>query len=288
MPMNGLLLRIGELGQGTSPAVRSLAANVSRDPRAAASLTIRELADASHASASTVTRFCRQLGCSGYREFQRALVYELASVDEASDVAIEGICSADGAEQILGKVVQSDIRSLEALERLIDPVVLEECAAAIAGARVVSLFGVGASLLVARDLELKLNRVDKQCHVYEDWHSQMLCARNIHADDLAIVFSYSGLTREMVEVARIVRQRGARLIAVTRIAGSELAEGADWVLGLAASEPLVRSGAMASRMSQLAVVDALYALYVARDYDRCAKTMLRNYDEKRAKGGDHD
>lgn len=284
MLMRGLLLRIKELSQSTCPAVRSLAENISRDPRAAVACTIRDLADMSHASASTVVRFCRKLGCSGYKEFQRELVYELASMEDANDVAIEDISSADGADRILRKVVQSDIRSLEALERLLDPGVLEDCVAAIASARVVNLFGVGASLLVARDLELKLNRVDKQCHVYEDWHSQMLCARNIHADDLALVFSYSGLTREMVEVARLVRQRGARLIAVTRIVGSELAEQADWVLGLATSEPLVRSGAMASRMSQLAVVDALHALYVARDYDRCAKTMLQNYDEKRPKG----
>lgn len=34
--------------------------------------------------------------------------------------------------------------------------------------RVVNLYGVGASLLVARDLEQKLTRVDKECHMRED------------------------------------------------------------------------------------------------------------------------
>lgn len=281
MPTRGLLLRIKELAQGTSPALRCIAESVTRDPRAAADLTIRGLAAASSSSPSTVVRFCRKLGCRGYKEFQRELVYELAAMEHTPDVTIEGVGAGETAEQVLDKVARSDVHSLEATARLIDPEVLGACADAIAASRVVDLFGIGASLLAARDLELKLNRVDKQCHVYEDWHSQLLCARNMHRDDVAIVFSYSGLTREMVEVARLVHLSGARIIAITRAQGSELADEADWVLGLATSEPLVRSGAMGSRLSQLMVVDALYTLYVARDYERSTKTMLRNFEEKR-------
>ena len=52
------------------------------------------------------------------------------------------------------------------------------------------------------------------------------------------------------------------------------------LLGVAASEPLVRSGAMASRMAQLMVVDALYAAYVASDYERATYVIKQNYIEK--------
>ena len=41
---------------------------------------------------------------------------------------------------------------------------------------------------------------------------------------------------------------------------------------------------MGSRLSQLLVVDALFALYVTRDYERCTKMMLRNFDEKKPEG----
>lgn len=61
---------------------------------------------------------------------------------------------------------------------------------------------------------------------------------------------------------------------------SKLATMADAVLGVAASEPLVRSGAMASRMAQLMVVDALYAAYVASDYERATHVIKQNYIEK--------
>lgn len=284
MPNRGLLLRIRELKLSTSPAIRDLAESVDRDPRAAAELSIRDLAQASRTSASTVVRFCRKLGCGGYKEFQRELVYELASMDDVNDVALEDISPNDNAEHVLRKVLHSDVRSMEATERLLDPRVLDECARAIEECRVVCLFGIGASQLVARDLEAKLSRVDKECRLHEDWHGQLLMARNLHADDVALIVSYSGLTQEMLTVARRARTRGAKVIAITRAVGSDLADEADLVLGVASTEPLVRSGAMGSRMSQLLVVDALYAVYVTRDYERCSNIMLRNFTEKRPGG----
>lgn len=281
MPTRGLLLEIRELRRSASPAIRELVEKVEECPKEVADLTIRDLARMSGTSASSVVRFCRKLGFSGYREFQRALIHELASMEGVNDVPLEDIVPDDDAERVLEKVLKSDIKSMEATARLLDPTVLEECAEAIFSCGTVRLYGAGASLLVARDLESKLERIDKDCRVHDDWHAQILSARNMHEDDVAIIFSYSGLTREMLSIARCAHARGARVIAVTRVMGSELADEADWVLGVAPSEPLIRSGAMGSRMSQLLVVDALFATYVARDYERCSKIMLGNISEKR-------
>lgn len=44
--------------------------------------------------------------------------------------------------------------------------------------------------------------------------------------------------------------------------------------------PWSPSGAMASRMAQLMVVDALYAAYVASDYERATHVIKQNYIEK--------
>lgn len=282
MPGKGLFLRMREQKQNASPAARSIIEYIEKDPQVVSAQSIHELAVNTNTSASTVVRFCRKLGCDGYKEFQRELVYELAWMAEEGDIALGDITPDDVATRVVRKVMSSNVRSIEATERLLNVRTLEQCAEALVRCRVVDLFGVGASLLVAHDLELKLTRTDKECHVYDDWHNQMLCAKNMHADDLAIVFSYSGMTSEMITVARYAHERGAKVIAVTRALGAgDLYDEADWVLGVAASEPLVRSGAMASRMSQLAVVDALYAVYVTKDYERCTNVMLHNYDEKK-------
>lgn len=277
----GLLLRLREQRPYASPAEHNIIEYVLADPGEVVSMSIRALAEETFTSPSTVVRFCRKLGCAGYKEFQRELVFELASLKEHADVALRDVDANDGVEAIVEKVAQSDELSIRATARLIDPATLDSCATLIAQARRVDLFGIGASLLVAHDLAMKLSRVDKPCYVNDDWHNQRLCAKNMHPDDVAIVISYSGFTEEMITCARLARTQRAQVIAITR-AGNDagLSRYADFVLGVAASEPLVRSGAMGSRMSQLFVVDALYAVYVAKDFDRCSEIIRRNYSIK--------
>lgn len=177
--------------------------------------------------------------------------------------------------------MKSNVRTIEATARTLDYTVLERCAAHLKRARAVNLFGIGASRLVAHDLAQKPMRVDKECHLYDDWHDQLLCAKNMHEGDMAIAFSYSGLTQEVLDCTAEAQRHNCLVVAVTKVDGSsKLATMADAVLGVAASEPLVRSGAMASRMAQLMVVDALYAAYVASDYERATHVIKQNYIEK--------
>ncbi len=244
---NGLLLRLRERELSASPAERNVIAYVSAHPHEVVGLSVRGLADVTFSSPSSILRFCKRLGFAGYKEFQRELIAELALLGDKKDVAL-------------------------------DYTVLERCAAYLKRARAVNLFGIGASRLVAHDLAQKLMRVDKECHLYDDWHDQHLCAKNMHEGDIAIAFSYSGLTQEVLDCTAEAQRHNCPVVAVTKVDGSsKLATMADAVLGVAASEPLVRSGAMASRMAQLMVVDALYAAYVASDYERATHVIKQNY-----------
>lgn len=281
MEANGLLLRLREHETDGSPAERNISRFVQHDPQRAVSMSARELAAATFSSPSTVVRLCKKLGYAGYKEFQRELLLELALMGDESDIALEDIKQGDDISHIIRKVVKSDIQSIEATSKMMEVEIVERCISMMRDARVVDIFGIGASRLVAHDLAQKLARIDKESHSFQDTHDQILCAENMHADDLAIVFSYSGRTAEMLECARLAHVAGAPVIAVTRMnEESEIALIADCVLGIAASEPIMRSGAMASRMAQMAVVDILYAAYVAEDYERSTDLIRRNYIEK--------
>lgn len=279
---NGLLLRLRERELSASPAERNVIAYVSAHPHEVVGLPVRGLADVTFSSPSSILRFCKRLGFAGYKEFQRELIAELALLGDKKDVALEDISMDGSVERIVGKVMKSNVRTIEATARTLDYTVLERCAARLKRARAVNLFGIGASRLVAHDLAQKLMRVDKECHLYDDWHDQLLCAKNMHEGDMAIAFSYSGLTQEVLDCTAEAQRHNCPVVAVTKVDGSsKLATMADAVLGVAASEPLVRSGAMASRMAQLMVVDALYAAYVANDYERATHVIKQTTSRNR-------
>ena len=276
--MQAVRLHLEEYRQHASSAECDIIDYVLSNFREAAGKSIHELADKTYTSASTVVRLCKKLGCAGYREFQQALVYELAVSDKSNDIAVSGVISGDSTEKVIEKVTSRNIASLELTKQLLEADAIDEGVSLMMEARSICLFGIGASLLVAHDLQLKLMRLNIACNLCDDLHSQLLYAKNTGREDLAIVISYSGLTREMLECAWIVKANGAKLVAITRSGvDSELARRADFVLGVAETEHVLRSGAMSSRIAQLNVIDTLFVAYVNRNYEKSVRRFSSNY-----------
>lgn len=163
-----------------------------------------------------MVRICRVIGFQGYKELRHALTLELATLGENGSHREKDITPQDSLQEIVEKVTHKNIQSLLDTQRLLLLDELEQCVELIANARTVLLFGIGSSLCVAKDTYLKFLRLDKPCVVNEDSHSQLLQARNATAQDVGIVFSYSGQTMEMIQCIKEMKAGGAPVIAVTR------------------------------------------------------------------------
>lgn len=279
--MASLLARLQQYRESASPAERGLVMKLLEDPEAIAGLSIHELAELGFASPSTVSRLCRKLGLRGYRDFQRQLIYDLALLRESERSMIDDLHPTDTTAQTAAKVVKGNIDALTLTEKLNDASVFDACVDLMAEARAINLFGMGASLLSARDLHYKLLRIGVVCNLIDDWHGQLLYASNSGPGDVAIAISYSGSTREVNTCVSKAKERGARIIAITGSGfDSALASLADEVLLVASTEPLMRSAATASRIGQLGVIDILFKSFVNRDYERYAEILERNQIHK--------
>ncbi len=278
--MNSVLLRLREQYQSFSNAERQVADRIMAQPWLVVDMSIHELARHTFSSASTIVRLCGRTGYSGYREFRKALTLELAQRKESKKNEQRQIGRSDSLEDIMDKVTWLNINSLEETRLLLDAQVLRTCVEMLRGARVIYLFGLGASLCSAKDAYLKFLRLNKLCIVNEDWHSQLLQARNATPEDLALVFSYSGATVEIVECMRALKENHTPIIAITRCVQSPVSELADQNLYTAATESLFRSGAMSSRMSQLNMVDILYTALANEEYEQSVEQLSRTHIRK--------
>ena len=72
---------------------------------------------------------------------------------------------------------------------------------------------------------------------------------------------------------------------MTNFAGSPIAASADLLLTTAARETTFRSGAMASRIAQLALVDCLFAGVAQRSYDEAIEALKTTYAVVRSRHG---
>lgn len=278
--MKSVLVRLQEYSKKASGAEKGIVRYILDNPETAAESSVHELAAAAFSSSSTIVRLCHKLDFKGFKELQKSLLYELALRRESRSREEKEIGKEDSLEDIVSKVTYKNIVSLEDTMKLMDTEILKTCVDLLTSCECVSLFGMGSSLLVARDLHLKLLRVDKNCRICDDWHAQLLQARNINKNDLAIMISYSGFTEETISCAEAVKKNGAPILAITRFDHSPLAQIADYTLSVAATELIFRSGAMSSRISQLNVVDILYTAYVHENYEKCIGQFSKTHIQK--------
>lgn len=211
---------------------------------------------------------------------QLAVAYELAVRDQTKRHQQQAIERNDSLEQIIEKITYRNIVSLEETEELMDLATLRRCVDLLHRARVIYLFGMGASFCTAKDAYLKFLRANKLCILNEDWHSQLLQARNATTQDVGIVISYSGATVEMIECMKALKENGTPTIAITRFVKSPVSDLADEKLYTASNESLFRTGAMSSRISQLNIIDILYTALSNLTFDASLDQLSRTYIQK--------
>lgn len=278
--MSSPLLRLRENAKQFSNTEREVAEHILSNPQLVADMSVHELARHTFSSASTIVRLCNHTGYTGYKEFRKAVTYELAQREQSKRTEQKEIARSDSLEEIVDKITYQNIISLEETRDLMDVDVIRACVEMIKNARVIYLFGLGASLYAAKDAYLKFLRLNKLCIINEDWHSQLLQARNATRQDLGIVVSYSGATVEVIECMKALKENGTPSIAITRCVNSPVTELADQKLYTAANESIFRSGAMSSRISQLNIIDILYTALANDQYEQTLEQLSRTHIRK--------
>jgi DNA-binding MurR/RpiR family transcriptional regulator len=263
----GTVIRVRSLLPSLAPAERRVAQRVIRAPEDVAASTITELAQACGTSETTVIRFCRAVGFTGYPELRLTLANEVGRAQGAAGRVVGGdIGRDDTLDEIVEKISYADARAVEETAGQLDIDALDRAIEAIVGARRVDIYAVGAGALVAMDFQQKLHRIGRVSYAWSDAHIMLTSAAVLSRGDVAIGISHSGTTIDTIDALRVAGRRGAVTVALTSFPRSPIAEVVDVLLTTAARETTFRSGATASRLAQLTVVDCVFVGVAQRTY----------------------
>lgn len=275
----GPLVRIRSLLPGLARAEQRVARVVLENPAAVAHRSITEVAEAAGTSETTVTRFCKAIGVGGYPELRIALAAETARSEARTEQDLgSDISPTDDLRSVVAKVAYADARAVEETAEQLDVDELQRVVDAVATARRIDVYGVGASAFVALDLQQKLHRIGLTSYAWSDTHIALTSAAVLRPGDVAVGISYTGSTAEIVEALRVARQHGATTVALTNFPRSPISEVADHVLTTAGRETTFRSGAMASRIAQLTVIDCLFIGVAQRHHESARAALEATYE----------
>jgi DNA-binding MurR/RpiR family transcriptional regulator len=252
---------------------RRIADFVLQNPQQVISLPVQLLAQHCSCEQTTIIRFAQQLGFSGYTDFKLAIARQTNSVWSDFQDSTTG-------NSVLQTLARRHCDTLQKTFRQLEEKTLNQIGDLWENNAQCLIFGAGSSHLAAVDLNTKLLRLGIRSNCFADSEMSKTFLGYIKDNGILILFSNSGETGTVLELARLAKQEHITVAALTSFADSTLAALADILLLMPCSdEPGIRFGVMSARLAQFAAVDALTMLYSMRDQNRSLDFIAKGYHE---------
>ncbi|MGY2376925.1 MurR/RpiR family transcriptional regulator [Pseudomonas sp. SDO524_S393] len=252
---DSLLQRIIDESKNMHRAERRVANFVSTSPSKVLQMSMAKLSETCSVSDPTVMRFCRRFGFESYQELKLHLVQSLVP---SAPFAYEQIIPDDSIDNIVRKTCRNSLNAIQRLEEDLKPETVAEAARLLQAASWVGIYATGISVVNALDAEHKFQRLGMRCQALLGGKRQEMHAEGARSDEVALIFSQSGHTRQMVDMAIAARKAGAKVVSIAAD-DSPLAKVSDVLIAVKPYEHTELMTPLASRLNHHLVTNMLVA-----------------------------
>ncbi|WP_102347438.1 MurR/RpiR family transcriptional regulator [Bacillus sp. Marseille-P3661] len=225
------------------------------NPKKIIHLTINQIAEDLEIADATVFRFCKRIGFKGYQAFKIALASEI--VNPIEDIH-ETLQEEDSVYDVTDKVFKTNILAINETLKVMNSEKLAESVNLLLNARKIEFYGTGGSGIIAMDAFHKFIRTGINCMAYADTHIQLMAASQLTEKDVAVIISHSGSNKDIIDLVSVIKDSGAKTIGITNYTKSFLSTSVDIPLYTVSQETEYRTEALASRIAELSIIDALF------------------------------
>ena len=242
---------------------------------------LSELAKRSGTSEGAWMRFFKSLDYSGLKEFKKELYTEIKDGGENKNppkIVFKEVEEYTSIQSIADNIFATSVQAIQTTYRLFDEGSFNDAVTRIVNAKQINIYAVGSSTIAAGDLFAKFQKLAYHVTYNSDTHMSIMTASQMTENDVAIIISDNGRTPEIVEICNMVKERGAEIIAITKLGNTPLSQMAKDVLFTTSPEIDKKSGVTSSRFAQLALVDILYTAVANRDYSNIKRYLQASYE----------
>lgn len=221
-----------------------------------ANFTVNEIASLNYVSKSTLVRFAQKLGFNGWNDFKLSFLKELyIEIKQIGDVDFNFPFTAkDSPVFIANKLCAMKKNNIEDTLQSIDIADLQVAAHMLAKQDRLHIFGEGYSLLASEDFCYRMTRMGKLVSCTNDMGMSYI-AKTLTKNDLGIIISYSGRTKNVVKAATILKSQKVPIISLSASETNPISELSDICLHLPSNEDLY------SKISNFATVDSIRFIF---------------------------
>jgi RpiR family transcriptional regulator, carbohydrate utilization regulator len=218
-----VLSRIEQLRGELSKSEKRVVEFLMRDMQNFTRLNVKEVAQGASVSEPTVVRFCRRVGCEGFKDLKIRIVQDLAyrHATQEGDAARarENVARPTGVapdpNDVPGKIHAAALTALQSAHAATNWDKVEAAAKAIARARRVVIYGIGgSSSVMANEMHNRLFRLNISSIPHTDSYMQRMAATTLSDKDVAIFISSTGRPRTLLDSLELAKYYGAKSLGI--------------------------------------------------------------------------
>lgn len=240
-------------------------------------MTITTLAKEAEVAEATIFRFCKSLGFSGYNNFKLSLAKSMVP-GQAQGTHLDDfgpILRSDSFPVMKSKIYNAQDKAVKDTLEVVSKEQISNIVALFEKAKRVYFLGQGGSLIVAMEAWTRFLSVDNKFFTIEDTHQQAMAVSLLEPGDCVCYFSYSGATRDVMELINQTKKRGVKFVLVTGFIASPAGQQADEILHINTKEGPLEMGSLGTKVAQLFLIELLFSEYFRRNEE----TMFANLEE---------
>lgn len=256
--LNDILTTIRERAPHEDGVNLKIGEEILRDPASVVDVSIKSFANRIGVSEPSVIRYCRSIGCEGFKEFKKYLTQSLVleqkfSRPEAPSDS-EGESGGDERFSRLSGSVAAALRSVSETQHFDR---IDAAAKALMASQTIAVFGLGgSSAMLAMEAQNRLFRLGLHVISHDDSYMQRMTAATLKKGDTILIISSTGQPATLVDAARIGQTYGAVCIVVAP-AGSPLAKASDLLVPIELATNIPYHQPNPVRYAQLFVLDCI-------------------------------
>ena len=248
-----------------SQSDQKIARQILRNPEQIVDCTISELANLAQVSGASVTRFCHNLGLTGFHNLKIQIAQ--ASSNEKSQ-SLKDIAN-DDLQIALKQIDKNKIAEIRATLENIDSKTLEDVLNLLVKSREVQVSPEGDTYPVAADAVYKMNQIGILAMASGgNVETAIAQSMNLGQDDCLLVISNSGESAALLNQIKVAKNQGIKIVAITNRADSPIALEADYHLQTAVRQTVLQSQYYFSRVAAFTMIEAIFLILISKDDDR--------------------
>ena len=180
------------------------------------SLSIVKLSEMANVSTATIVRTMKKIGHEGFTSFKQELKNNLADAAQ-----FEIVSQVD--QEIKQAILKNETEVINTI-KMLNSGTIEDAIQKIRSAKKLYIFARGFSEMIASEMAIKFQLLEKNCEMHNDPNIIRLISKRLHDHEVALFVSLNGKTEELVEACTNLKMRNISTITITASFDSPLSK----------------------------------------------------------------